>query len=155
MATRTQLKTALFNLLSAAQFPFAVNGSLTWVTTSRRLKLFDALDVSQQPAMFLVQHKEEYQQNNRGTPGVKYLDMGVWCYAPTGIDSVVGDDYLDWMMQGIEDVLVPDQPQTNEVTLGGLCYFCRIERSSNLFIRDPGDIDGQALLVVPIRICMP
>ena len=81
--------------------------------------------------------------------------MGVWCYAPSSDESVVGDDYLDLMEAGIEAVLVPDDPQRNELTLGGLCYYCRPEKTDGLFIRDPGDIDGQALLVFPIRILMP
>ncbi len=153
--TRTQIKQALFTRLVAATFPTAVNGSTAWVTTSRRLKLFNKIDPSQMPAMFLVQHKEEYVQGNVGTPGKRYLDMGAWCYASSGDESIIGDDLLDYMMAGIEGTLLPDEPHSGDLTLGKLCYWCRIERSNGLFIRDPGDIDGIALLVVPIRICIP
>lgn len=153
--TRQQIKTALLARLQAATFPSPVNGSSTWVSVSRRLKLWGAVDPSAQPALFLVQHKEEYRQVGVGTPGRIFLDMGAWCYANTGDETIVGDDLLDFMMKGIEGVLHPDDPQRNELTLGGLCSWCRIDMANGMFIRDPGDIDGQALLVVPIRILLP
>jgi len=83
--------------------------------------------------------------------------MGFWCYAPTGdVDSgTVGDDWLDLMESALEAALAPDDPVRNELTLGKLVFWCRIMRQDNLFIRDPGDIDGQALLVLPVRILIP
>lgn len=152
---RTQIKTALMDLLESVVFPTAVNGFTTWASASRRMKLFNNVDPSKQPALFLVQHKEEARESGRGLPVIRYLDMGAWCLAPTGDESVIGDNYLDYMLAGIESVLIPDDPQTNELTLGGLCTWCRIDRTNSMFVRDPGDIDGQALLVIPIRILMP
>lgn len=152
---RTQVKNALLTKLATVTFPASVNGHSTWVSTSRRLKLFNAVDPSTQPALFMVQHKEGYQNRGPGTPPRRYLDIGLWCYAPTSDPSVIGDDILDSFEQGIEAVMVPDNPQRNELTLGGLCFWCRITRDEGLFIRDPGDIDGQALLVLPVRILLP
>lgn len=154
--TRNQIKTALLARLATVTFATAINGFSTWANTpSRRLKLWNAVDPSAQPALFLVQHREGYLQSGVGTLARRYLDMGCWCYAPTGSETAVGDDYLDLMEEGIEAVLGPDDPQRNELTLGGLCYWCRATREDGLFVRDPGDIDGQALLVFPIRILIP
>lgn len=155
--TRAAIKAALLAQIQSATFPNPVNGQSTWVMQDnpRRLKLFDVIDPSAQPCFFLVQHREGYLQSGVGTLARRYLDMGVWCYATANADSDIGDDMLDSMMEGIENCLVVDNPQRNEVTLGGLCYWCRIVREDNMFIRDPGDINGQALLIVPIRILIP
>jgi len=152
---RQGLKNALFAMAQSAVFPIPVNGSTTWLTTSRRLKLFNAVDPSVQPAMYMVQHREQYQVLGEGRLTRRYLDMGLWCYAPTGDDGIIGDDLLDAMETGLEAALQPDDTSRNELTLGGLCQWARIMREDNMFIRDPGDIDGQALLVLPVRILIP
>lgn len=153
---RNAVKNALLARLATATFAEPVNGFSTWAQPpSRRLKLFNKVDPSAQPACFLVQHREAYLQSGVGTLARRYLDMGVWCYAPTGDEGTIGDQYLDLMEAGIEATLTPDSPQRNELTLGGLVYWCRITRDDGLFVRDPGDIDGQALLVLPIRILLP
>ena len=153
-ANRTAIKTALFSLVNAAVLSPVINGSSSWLTSSRRLKLWNAVDVSKQPAMFLVQHRETYERYGVGLIR-RYLDLGIWCYAPTGDESIVGDDLLDTMESALETALAPDDPTRNELTLGGLCYWARITRDSGQYIRDPGDIDGQALLILPVRVLMP
>lgn len=151
---RNLIKNALLSRLTNVTFPRPVNGANTWIMQDnpRRLKMFSNIDPSVQPCFFLVQHREQYINRGVGTLSQVYLDMGVWCYASTAADTTVGDDYLDSMEEGIENVMGPDDPQRNELTLSGLAYWCRIMREDNMFIRDPGDIDGQALLVLPIRI---
>jgi len=144
-------------LVSNVTFPDSVNGHSTWVgTPTRRLKLFDQVDSSIQPTMFMVQHREGYSNRGVGLPPRRWLEVGLWCYARSGSDTDVGDLYLDSMEEAIENKLnVPDDLMRNELTLGGLCYWVKINRESNLFIRDPGDIDGQALLILPIEILLP
>lgn len=156
---RAAIKNALLAKATSITFSSPINGFSTWAQApSRRLKLFNNVDVSTQPACFLVQHREEYRVDGVGRLTRRYLDMGFWCYAPTGdptTSGVLGDDWLDIMESGFETALAPDNPTINELTLGGLVYWCRIMRQDNMFIRDPGDIDGQALLVLPVRILLP
>lgn len=156
------IKTALFALGQAATFTTPINGKSTWGYTSRRLKLWNAVDQSIQPAMFLVQHREMYEQYGVGRLTRRFLEMGFWCYAPSGDPAsaaIIGDDLLDIMISALERQLQPDDPGRNELTLGGLLTpnngWARIDRRDGLFIRDPGDIDGQVLLVLPVRILLP
>jgi hypothetical protein len=135
-------------------FPSAVNGHTTWVSISRRLKMFNDIDPLAQPALFVVQHRETYETRYAGVPPRRVLDLGLWCFAPS-LGDVVGDEYLDSMFEGIEAVLDVADNVTGELTLGNLCHSCTIDRRDNMLIRDPGDIDGQALLIVPIRIVLP
>ena len=158
---RAAIKNALLARATAATFSTPVNGFSTWASApSRRLKLFNQVDPSAQPACFLVQHRETYQRRGTGQLTRRYLDMGFWCYAPTGTPDagIIGDDLLDLMEGALEAQLQPDDPVRHELTLGGLLApsgWCQIVREDNLFIRDPGDIDGQALLVLPVRILLP
>jgi hypothetical protein len=160
MNIRFQIKSALFSLISTAVFDIPVNGFSTWNLTGRRLKLWTAVPKESQPAMFLVQHRETYQEYGAGQLRRRYLDLGAWCYAPTGDpaagdNTIIGDDLLDAMEIAIENALVPDDTERNELTLNGLCYWARIDRTNGLHIRDPGDIDGQAFLCLPIRVLLP
>jgi hypothetical protein len=151
------IKNALLALSVNITFTIPINGFTTWAQPpSRRLKLYKDVDPSMQPVCFLVQHRENYVvKRSVGNLSTRYLDMGFWCYAPTGSESTIGDDYLDSMISGFELALAPDDPQINELTLGQQVHWCRIVKDDNLFIRDPGDIDGQALLVLPVRILLP
>lgn len=152
---RTAIKNALLVKVTSATFSSPINGQTTWVSSARRLKMFNQIDPSAQPAVFMVQHREQYRSEGVGRLTRRYLDMGLWCYAPTSDESIIGDDLLDIMESALEAALAPDDPTRNELTLGGLVYWCRIRRDDNMFIRDPGDIDGQALLVLPVQILIP
>ena len=156
---RTQVKSALFAKIAAATFGVPVNGVSTWTFSSQRLKLWGNIDPSQQPAFFLVQHREQYERRGSGLPPRRYLDLGAWCYAPSGAESIIGDELLDTMTGAIETALAPPAgTYRNEQTLNGLLDpngWVRIDAGNGLFIRDPGDIDGQALLVLPIKVLLP
>ena len=156
---RSQVKAALFSLLQTATFGEPVNSFSTWAFSSRRLKMFGNIDQSQQPALFLVQHHEQYERRGGGLPPRIYLLTLAWCFFPSGDDAIIGDNILDTLTGAIEAVLVPP-PGTarNEQTLGGLLDptgWVRADQTASQYIRDPGDIDGQGLLVMPIRILLP
>lgn len=156
-APRIAIKNALLAQCQNAIFFEPIAGNNTWVTTSRRLKLWGSVDASQQPALFLTQHREGYE--HRGTDRLirRWLDMQLWCYANSGDptnSTIIGDDLLDIMEGALENALAPPAGEV-ENTLGNLVYWCRIMKQDNIYIRDPGDIDGQALLVLPVRILIP
>jgi hypothetical protein len=155
-ALRTQIKSALFTILQQAEFGTPINGASTWLTSERRLRNWNQVDASQQPALFLVQHREGYETQS-GLRQRRWLEVGAWCIAKSGDPSagIIGDDLLDTMEEAIEALILPDNLSRNEMTLGGLAWSVRIDRQDGIFIRDPGDTDGQALLILPIRILLP
>src|SRR5580765_3025519 len=110
---RKLIKDSLFELAKGAQFSTPINGYDTWAMTSRRLKLWVNVDTSMQPAMFMVQHREGRTSSGSGNLIRRYLDLGLWCYAPTGNESIIGDDLLDIMESALEGVLLPDDPNRN------------------------------------------
>jgi hypothetical protein len=148
--TRNQVMSAILNIIQNMTFSSAINGSTSWKTVSNRLRLWADVSADQQPAAFLVTHREEDDYRGLGLLR-RRLTLGVWCYSRS--DNDFGAPQLDTMMEAFEAAFnKPDNPSTNSNTLGGLVYFCRIEGK---IFKDPGDIDSQTLLIVPIIVEMP
>ena len=156
LTIRSEAKNRIVTLLNTAVFQEPIAGKTTWGTAAtRRLKLWPAVDPSIQPACFLVQHREGYDNSGVGSLVRRWMYCCAWCYARTDDPSIVGDDLLDTMTAAIETALASDDPIRDELTLNGLVYWVKIDMSSSMYIRDPGDIDGQALLVLPITVLIP
>lgn len=152
MIDRVAISTALFaKLTTGITFNAAVNGRTTWSTSSQRLKLWGKVAPDQQPSIFLAQHRETDDYRHIGTPRRK-LEYQAWCYARTDSDSEIGATYVDTMLKAIEDSLAVDDFMKNSCTLGHIVDWCRIE---GRILKDPGDIDSQALLLVPIVVQGP
>jgi hypothetical protein len=102
--------------------------------------------------MYLVEHEETDQFQGRGLPTKRHLYVSVFCYASTASESIVGGTLLNMMLAGVEDVMAPDNSVSEVLTLGGRAEWCRIE---GRIFKDPGDIDGQGLLIIPIAMMLP
>jgi hypothetical protein len=130
-------------------FAQPINGTMTWNTVSNRLRLWGDVSADQQPAAFLVTHRETDEYRGLGLLR-RRLDLGIWCYSRS--DNGPGAFDLDTMMQAFEEAFtVADDPGHNANTLGGLVYWCRIE---GRVFKDPGDLDYQTLLIVPLVVEM-
>jgi hypothetical protein len=151
--------TAILGVINSMTFVSPVGGARTWLTgpadtanpvVPARLRLWADVDPAQQPAAFLVTHRETDEYRGLGLLR-RRLELGVWCYVRS--DSSPGGPMLDIIMEAFETAFIkPDNFSTNSNTLGGLVYWVRIE--GNVF-KDPGDIDSQALLIVPLVCEMP
>lgn len=149
-ATRNEVMTAILNVIQSMTFSTAINGSITWNTVSNVLRLWGDVSPDQQPAAFLVTHKELDEYRGLGLVR-RRLELGIWCYSRS--DSFPGSIQLDTMMEAFESAFnVVDDFSTGCNTLGGLVYWCRIE---GRVFKDPGDLDKQTLLIVPLIVEMP
>ncbi len=149
-ATRNVVMAKILTVINGMTFASAINGASTWNTVSNRLRLWADVSSDQQPAAFLVTHRESDEYRNLGLLR-RRLELGIWCYSRS--DSTPGGPQLDTMMEAFEAAFnVPDDFSTNSNTLGGLVYWCRIEGK---VFKDPGDIDSQTLLIVPLIVEMP
>ena len=151
-ATRETILDALFQRLRGVQFSSQISGTLQWRLIDRRLRLYGEVDKSSQPCCFQVEHEEVYEQPGIGNPPRRTLTVSLFCYAQAPVGGTVGGSLLNYMMEGIESALAPDSPATGLCTLGGQVYQCVIE---GRVFKDPGDLDEQAMLIVPIRIMWP
>lgn len=148
--TRNQVMVAILNIIQGMNFSSPINGANTWNTVSNKLRLWADVSADQQPAAFLVTHRELDEYRGLGLLR-RRLELGIWCYSRS--DSTPGAPQLDTMMEAFEAAFnVPDNFSTNCNTLGGLVYWVRIEGK---VFKDPGDLDAQTLLIVPLIVEMP
>ncbi len=145
MTTREQAAAALFTLLSSA-YAFQV--------TSRRFKSWDAISSSQKPALFMLEHTEEHIRAKSQTPARRTLMCEALIFIADGKDpnvipSTTVNNIIDSIDPVSSGVLKPDDIPSFRQTLGGLVYDCFIEGK---IARVPGDVDGQGMITIPIKI---
>ena len=134
---------------------FALGQGLSWGTPpqgfayiSRRVRL--AADLPALPALCQAEHDESFAR----TPGLdprRTLGAAWMIHQATADPDAVPASANNALMDAIEAALAPDSAD-GCCTLGGLVQHCWIEGE---VFKDPGDLDGQALLIAPIRILIP
>lgn len=154
-ATRNAIYDALVDRLGAATFAEPVNGQSNFVTVSKRLKLWTNVDVTLQPYLCVTIHKESYRNQANNLPRIRVIPAMLYIYAPTGdpADSTVsGSEVLNTIRDALDVQMLPDDIAQNRLTLGGLVN--RVIIDGEQFV-DPGDLDGQALLIISASILLP
>ena len=148
--SRNTVMVTILGLVQSMTFAVPINGASAWNTVSNRLRLWGDVSPDQQPAAFLVTHRETDEYRNLGVLR-RRLELKVWCYSRC--DSSIGATQLDSMMEAFEATFNKiDDFSTGANTLGGMVYWCHIEGQ---VFKDPGDLDNQTLLIVPIVVEMP
>jgi hypothetical protein len=142
--TREQIITALFTKIQTVM-------GTSIRTYTRRLKLWDQVPKEQRPYLALVEHREDYTPTPRGIDSRNLLHCMVYIYIDAHDQTVIGGsvinnllDTLDGVFSGLSGVGVE--------TLGGLVN--RVWINGPVF-KDPGDLDGDGLAIVPIQILIP
>lgn len=129
-----------------------VSNTAAFVTTSRRLKLWSSLSAGEKPALFLVERGETYTRASEAVPETVTLQLELFIYTDAGQDqSAVPASSLNALLDALDSALSPDA-LSGKQTLGGLVSHCWIE---GRVMKDAGDLDGQGVAVVPIRILVP
>jgi hypothetical protein len=137
---REHIMQALFTLLTAGN---------AYPTAGRRLVLWTK--VAEQPALFLRHVGDTYPTRPTGIPAKVQMDCEAWIYSRAGGNpAVIPETALNSLLDGVETALKPDPAAAQ--TLGGLVQHCWIEGRVEIH---PGDLDGQAIAVVPIRLLVP
>ncbi|HUO12095.1 MAG TPA: hypothetical protein VMU37_05000 [Caulobacteraceae bacterium] len=136
---------ALFDLTDGLAWP---GGSLAYA--SRRVSTFE--DIPAQPALCQAETDETLTRVS-GMPPITTLGATWLIYHQAGKDDSVipaqtTNTILDAVKALFSDATEPDSAQT----LGGLVHKCWIEGRIQKF---QGDLDGQTLIVVPIKILVP
>jgi hypothetical protein len=137
---------ALFAKLSAATFT-AVNGSTTFKTRSRRIRLWADVSRDSRPAMFMVERNETPSYVAENQPAKQTMMVDVFVY--TSAEGVAAPSIdINNILDGLDRALAPG-PTERVQTLGGLVSHCRQEGQ---VFKDPGDLDDDGLIIYPIHI---
>ena len=144
MSTREEAIAALLARV-AASYPWAA-------PPSRRLKLWSDVPPVMRPACFLFEGGVETYENAAGAVPKRSLAVKLFVYAHD--PARIGAAALNAVMDALDDALAPAGVDValGRNTLAGNAYRCAIEGRP---MKDPGDLDGDGLLVVPITIVLP
>lgn len=131
------------------------DGTPAFVTTSRKFQVWGDVPKGDRPALRLRQRNQNYMRNPQfeAAPAKATLDAELWIYTSsnasdqTDIPAIQMNDILD----AIDRALV-GHPVTGVETLNGIVAHCWIEGD---IIEDPGDLDGDGVVTVPIKILVP
>jgi hypothetical protein len=128
----------------------------------RRLRDPENVTSDQRPALFLVEHMDQWERPSPSEPAIRKLTA--WAVLYTDTASVTGDPasplneqlipstQINQFIESIETALAPDNPVLGRFTLGGLVYSCMLKGDG---IRAAGDITGKSLCALPIEIIIP
>lgn len=128
----------------------------TFRVVTRRIKLFSDVPAEEQPWLGQAEHNELISQRTN-LPYRHILEVSWMVYhkegeQPDAVPTILNNRIL----KAVEDALAPkvDDPGffDKRNTLRGLVHHCFIDGTA---FKDPGDIDNQALMMIPIRILVP
>ena len=146
MSTREQAIVALLARVAAAY---------AWVVPpSRRLKLWSDVPPSMRPACFLIEGGAETYDHPETAKPKRSLDVRLFIYVDARDPDAIGAAQLNAIMDALDAGLAPagSDNARGRNTLGGAAHRCGIQGKP---LKDPGDLDGDGLLVVPIRLVLP
>jgi hypothetical protein len=137
--TREPIYSALFAALSAAP---------GFITVSRRLRHWDDVQDSEQPAFFISQTGESAETLS-GQPTKWRLSINVYVYAKIQPGQNPGTT-MNPLIDGICNIINTPHPISGRQNLGLLnVAFCRVEGNVQI---DEGTLDNQAVAVIPVVI---
>lgn len=138
--TREAIYQAVFDKIKTAS---------DFVTASRRLRHWQDVAITDQPALFMAQRSESVQMRPGLNP-VRTLRVDVYLYARTNDPDVAPGQILNPLLDAVLATLAtPDDLITNKLTLGGLVQHCWVEGSIET---DEGVLGDQGVCIVPVVI---
>ena len=132
-----------------------VASAYAWATPpSRRLKLWSDVPPAMRPACFVFEGGAETYTHAEGPVPKRSIAPRLFIYVDAHDPATVGAALLNTIMDALDAALAPtgaDAP-LGRTTLAGTAYRCAIDGKP---LKDPGDLDGDGLLVVPVTIVLP
>jgi len=158
-ATREQIFSALFDLTNNVTWDVGtilVPDVRTFLTRTRRIELFSEVQDAAQPWIGQAEHRDVYAQKSN-LPYKREFHAQWMVYHQEGKQpGAVPTIWDNLIVDALEAALAPKIADPGYFdkrnTLSGLVYHCFIEGE---VFKDPGDIDNQALIVIPIKLLVP
>lgn len=147
MATREEIIAAVTS---------KVAGAYAWkVPLRRRVKLWADVPVSDRPCCFIYEGGHDPYSWSNLSNVKRYFNIALVVYTDAHDQDVPGGIEINTILEAIENEF--GTPKGSDVvrqanTLGGLVHACRIDGA---VLRETGDIDGDGLLLIPLKIILP
>lgn len=159
MTSREEIFEALFTLTKDVVWNVGTANAPVYErfrTRTRRIALFSDVNDSAQPWLGQSEHSESFNQLSRmpykRTFKAQWVVYHVNGKQPNSTPTVRNNQILDALQAAIAPAVTDEGYPDERNTLGGLVYHCFIDGE---VFKDPGDIDDQGMLVVPITILGP
>ena len=151
MSIREPIYVALWNLVADA-----ASVVTEFVTTGRYLIPITDLPTDKLPALFLIEHGEQWVKIGKGIPAKRTLHCSFVMYAHTAGQA---QDYPATLINNMMDVLdtlieTPGNP-ANTQSLGGLVEHVYLEGEVKIIEGQLGSGEYASVLVAPITILIP
>lgn len=120
----------------------------------RRLRLWNDVPAASRPACFLFEGGQDTYSWTEGAIPKRLIEVRVFVYLNAKDPNIVGAALLNGVMDAFDSAfrLSGSDLISGRNTLGGLVYNCRIDGKA---LKDPGDLDGDAMLIIPVKIILP
>ncbi len=124
-----------------------------FVTVSRRLKTWDQVPASEQPACFLYEHTDPVTHQSE-TFAKNGIDVEVFIYTRCDNQDEVPAAILNDALDALDAALTPTGADLlrRRQTLGNLVSHCFVDGD---IMKEPGDQDNQGVAIVPLKILVP
>ncbi len=132
----------------------AVAAAYPWGLASRRMKLWGEVPSSMRPALFQLESgPESYQWTSPAVPR-RTFEAKLFLYFASQDPATPGSIAINAALDAIDAALAPSGADAalGRQTLGGAVYDCKI---MGVPVRDTGDLDGDGLAVVSVRLVGP
>jgi hypothetical protein len=142
--SREDAFSALFDIVASA-YP--------WGVASRRLRLWSDVPASMRPAFFQLESgPESYQWTSLAQPR-RTIEAKIFLYFDSRDPLTPGASAVNAALDAIDAALAPQgvDAAAGRQTLGGAVYDCKI---AGVPVRDTGDIDGDGLAVVSVKLVL-
>jgi hypothetical protein len=146
MTSRESAIGALMNLVGNA-YPWTFG-------PVRRLKLWSDVSTASRPACFLFEGSQETYTWTESALPKRIIEVRLFIYLNAKDPSIVGATLVNDVMDALDSAFVISGGDVilGRNTLGGMVYNCRIDGK---ILKDPGDLDGDAILIVPVKLILP
>jgi hypothetical protein len=120
---------------------------------ARRLKLWSDVPATSRPACFLYEGSQETYSWSESAVPKRVIEVRLFVYLNAKDPNIAGAALLNEVMDAFDAAfaLSGSDIVLGRNTLSGTVYNCRVEGK---VLKDPGDFDGDALLIVPIKLVL-
>ncbi len=132
----------------------AVSAAYPWGLASRRMKLWSEVPASLRPAFFQLESgPETYLWPSPAQPK-RTFEAKLFLYFDARDPTTPGASAINAALDAIDAALAPSglDASSGRQTLGGTVHDCKV---SGVPVRDTGDLDGDGLAVVSVRLVGP
>ncbi len=159
MTLREQVFLALFGLTEGVEWNIGTDLDPVmagFATRTRRIALFSDVVSAEQPWLGQAEHGETFAQKSN-LPYKRIWKAEWMVYHQAGLEPESEPTiWNNLIIDALETAMAPKPVDPGFLdernTLSGLVYHCFI--SGEVF-KDPGDIDNQAMIIVPIMMLIP